>query len=276
MRVRSAAMLLVIGGVGACSAPPTPSAATGFDAPTASRVDTPEDLLARARALFAADRFDHAAAVAETLLERFPDDAKTETVLFLAAESRYQAGDFERALTLFQTLLERFPYTRAHAVLAERFFVIGESMCVAPPERLGGLVVDRRSGIDALSRLVVHYPEDPRADDAWMRLGAAHLADGAYDLSAEAYLRLLRRYPESPLREDAAWRLVQARLRKWKGPEYDPAPLDAVTREIERYLSEFGEGGRHVEEAISLRGELTRDRERHGEAVDRFYRSWDR
>lgn len=253
----------------ACSAPKKP---LHDDAPVSTRVDAPADLLERATALFAAGRFDEAGAIADALLAADPDDPRTEASLLLAAEAHYQSGDFERALAGFLRLLEDFPTTRAHAILPERLFVIGRAFVEQPKRLLGGFVEDRRVAIDALSRLVVHYREDPRADDAWMLLGEAHAAEGAYDLAAEAYGRLLRTYPTSPLREEAAWRRVRVLRRKWQGPEYDSAPLAAARRALEEYVAEFGEDGAHAGEARDLRAEFLRGERRHAEAVRSFYR----
>lgn len=269
--LRRVSSLLTAAVLAACSSTtPPPPAAVVDGGEAARRVDGPVDLLERAMALLAAERFDAAAAVAEAFLERFPSDPRVETALFLTAEASYQDGDFERALAGFTRLLEDFPYTRAHAVLPERFFVIGEGLLEHPMERLGGLVLERQPGIDALSRLVVHYPEYPRADDAWLLLGAAHLADGAYDYAVEAYRRLLRTYPDSPLREEAAWREILVQREKWKGPSYDPAPLDEALLAVRRYLREFPEG-RRAAEVRALREEIGRDRRCHEAEVEEFY-----
>jgi len=264
-----ASVLLIPVLLAACAAPPPAAVENGRG--RAVRVDGPDDLLERAMALHAVGRHEEAADLVDALLVAHDDYAKSESARFLGAEACYQAGEFERAHEAFVALLERFPTTRAHAIVPDRFYVIGEALVKAPRPQLGGLLEDRSVGIDALSRLVVHYPEWSTADDAWLLLAAAHRAEGAWDLADEAYRRLLVRYFESPLREEAAWGRVDVARRKWKGPAYDASPLAQEHLALVAYLNEFGVDGRFGTAAKGRLATVAEDVARHRGEVDTYY-----
>jgi outer membrane protein assembly factor BamD (BamD/ComL family) len=256
----AAALLLL---AASCAAPPEVEEVEG---PAA--VDAAYD---RCVQQFRAGAWEPTAATAEALLAAAPDDARAETILFMAAEARYRTAELERALILFKRLHGAFPYGRAVAVLPERLWTIGAAWLDAPPTYASGLVVDRAVGIDALSYLVVHFERHPWTDDAWLRLGAAHTEEGQYDLAAEAYERLLARYPTSELAEEALWRSALARRQGTKDGACDTESLLAAYDAAGRYLERYGEAAVHAVEARELRTRLEAEVVAAEVAVADFY-----
>ncbi len=232
-----------------------------------------DDLLARAVSLFKAARHEECLAYCESILTERPDYEKTETVRFLAAESRYQSGDFETALLQYRRLADDFPLSRTHVVVPDRLFAIGVGLAEHPKPLLGGIVIDRRAAIEALGYLVVQYPAYERVDEAWLLLGDQHRANAEFDLAAEAYARLVSRCADSVLREEATYRIAAAFASKAKGVEYDKQPMVLAWAAARRYLAEHGEtGGRFAVEARELIAEMTAAVQESERRIAEFYR----
>ncbi|MBI4881547.1 MAG: tetratricopeptide repeat protein [Planctomycetes bacterium] len=250
----------------ACGSPPPVVDAVSLEAAC-----DPEELLARALALLKAVRFEKCAAIAEHLLDSHEDFAKTETVLFLAAEARYRLGDMQAALAHYRRLVNDFPCTRAHAAVADRLYHAGAALLDDPPPLLGGLLRDRQPGIEALGYLVVHYPGSPLAEQGWLRLGEAHLAEGQYDLAAEAYERLLRRYPDSALKDEVLFRVASVHRAQSKGAAYDREPLLRAWFAADRYLKCCGASGRYAAAALAMKEAVARDVALSESEIAEFY-----
>ncbi len=264
LRARLPACLLLA--LWACSgAPPV------VDGVSLEETCDPENLLARALALFKAERHEECTAIAEHVLEYHGTFAKTETVLFLAAEARYRLGDTQAALAHYRRLLDDFPCTRAHAAIADRLYHAGTALLDDPPLLLGGLLRDRQPGIEALGYLVVHYPRSPLAEEAWLRLGEAHVAEGQYDLAAEAYERLLRRYPDSALKDEVLFRVASVHRAQSKGAAYDKEPLLRAWFAADRYLKCCGASGRYAAAALAMKENVAREVALSESEIAEFY-----
>jgi len=198
--------------------------------------------VARAATLFKAGRYEQCLAICELLLEERRAVRKTETLRFLAAEAHYQQGEFELALFGYRRLLDDFPFTRAHGVIPDRLFVIGSALAEQPRPILGGVMHNRKPGIEALGFLVVNYPEHRQADQAWLILADQHEQEASYALAVEAYRRLLARRPGIGIREQALHRLAACLFRQTRGAAYDAQPMITAFHVAKQYLAEFKDG----------------------------------
>ena len=256
----------------ACAASPEVQEAPAR--PARSQREVSNALVARAVTLFKAGRYEQSLAICEQLLEERRAVSKTETLRFLAAEARYQQGEFEGALAGYRRLLDDFPFTRAHGVIPDRLFVIGSALAEHPRPILGGVLHDRKPGIEALGFLVVHYPEHRQTDQAWLLLADQHEQEAQYGLAAKAYRRLLDRLPGAEIREQALFRLAACLFRKTRGAAYDAEPMIAAWHVAQEYLADF-EDGAHQAQIRELVASVEREVRASELKIAEFYRRQD-
>lgn len=235
----------------------------------------PADLDARfatALQLVGSGQYDRALDVVSPLLlgtERHP---RRDAILFVAAECRYHRGDFVEAEGLYRALAEKHPESRFARAVPARRLAIGIELLERPPATLlDAIANDRRPAIDALGRAAVDDPGSELADDAFLKLAAAHLAEGRADLAVAALERLIEDYPESPLAEEAWFRLCEAWRASTRGAGYDPEPLSETRAAAIRYLERYGPNGRFAELAAARLRDATLEIVRHEESIADFY-----
>ncbi|MEW6071126.1 MAG: hypothetical protein AB1726_00845 [Planctomycetota bacterium] len=91
-------------------------------------------------------------------------------------------------------------------------------------------------GVAALEYLVVHYPMEPRCDEAYVELAHHYEADGDLDLAIERTEDMVFYHAESPLAVGEEARLPDLRLRRLERDSYDRSEILLARREIDGWL----------------------------------------
>ncbi len=257
----SAGLACGLAGCGAAPAPATASPPPDVEA----RFDAALDLVSRGS-------YDRALASIEPLIVGAEAHPKRDAVLFLAAECRYHRAEFADAAGLYRELAERYPDSRYARVVPARLLAIGIELLERPPATLlEAIAPDRRAAIDAIGRAAVDDPRGGVADDAFLRLADAHLAEGRPDLAVRALERLIAEHPDSTLCEEAWYRLAEAEHAATRGAGYDAAPLVEARAAAMRYLERYGPGGRFSIEAATRIREVTAELVAHEERIAAYY-----
>lgn len=81
----------------------------------------------------------------------------------------------------------------------------------------------------------------PFADDAVMRIADFHMAKGNYEEAAIFYDQLISEDPKSPFLLQAHIKTIDARLKAYSGPQYDPSGLEDARKLIQKTMVTFPE-----------------------------------
>lgn len=221
---------------------------------------------------FKAKQFAEVKAITDDLLIAAPHHPKADVVLFLAAEARVELGELDAAAQMYQRLASTYPSSRPAAIVPQRLYDIASARLEEVPTTwLEALGEDDQHALDALGRVAIDYPNSAPADDAWMTLAAAHLADGEAELAARAYVRLIEAHPNSEHVEEASFRLVEALADKSRGKGYDTEPLLEARDAAVAYLKRFGTEGRHSVAAARAIEQFTKELVANEHRIADFY-----
>lgn len=224
-----------------------------------------QDLYAQGKYARAAKRFADAA-------ERWPNSSIEQQALYQQANSYFYDDKYIDARDTYSELLEKYPNSGQVDSVIERLWAIGQYWekhhQQSPHWALTPNVVDEtRPWFDTLGHAVKTYeqiqlydPTGPRADDAIMAIAGIYFRTDRYN-DADHYYQLLRQqYPRSDFQFEAHLLGLQAKLRKYQGPEYDGKPLEEAKKLANQLRTQFA-GRLNAEERQRLeqtRGEVAR------------------
>jgi tetratricopeptide (TPR) repeat protein len=211
-----------------------------------------------------------------------------EKTLYHLAEAQYHQGKLVAASDTLSKLVVDYPGTRFLEKCVEREFEIAETWMNAidpdaAPEKRGEWN-DRLTGrlpavdvsghaLQVYERVRHHDPTGPLADDAVMRIADFHDRQGNYEEAAIYYDQLIEDLPKSPLLRQAYEKTIQAKLKAYSGPEYNPSGLEKARAQIHQAMTLFPERQASTSEMFSRALDLIDDQDaeitfRRGE----FYR----
>lgn len=212
----------------------------------------------------------------------------SETVLFYLAETQYKQGKLVAARDTYAKLATSFPGSQYLDKVAEREYAIATTWLTAVDaeaesekreqwgDRFNGylpLVDVSGHALQTLEHVRHHDPTGPLADDAAMRIGDFHFANGDFEDAAVYYDQLIEEYPKSPLLKTAHLKSVEAKLKAYSGPEYDTEGLEQARQLIRRAEVLFPE--RQASTSSFLDESLTKINDQEAEITFRrgeFYR----
>ncbi len=177
-----------------------------------------------------------------------------EKTLFYLAESQYRQGKLTDANDSYGKLAENYPGSQFLPKVAEREYAIALMWLDAvdpnapaekkekPGDRLNGrlpLVDVNGHALLVLEHVRHHDVKGPFADDAVMRIAEFHMSKGNYEEAALYYDQLISDDPKSPFLLQAHIKTIDARLKAYAGPEYDPSGLEDARKLIQKTMVTF-------------------------------------
>ncbi len=175
-----------------------------------------------------------------------------QDALFLHAESLFFADKYPAANDAYGMLIEQYPSSKyldkavARKSAIARYWHESHQHDPAWPI-VPNLLDGTKPRFDILGHALKTYdsirmndPTGPLADDALMATANAHFVRGRWDDADYHYGLLRREYPKSEHQLNAHLLGLQSKLRMYKGPDYDAAPLDEAKELIKQLRIQFG------------------------------------
>ena len=227
-----------------------------------------EDYFRRGVEAFSQKQYSRAAGHFQTAADRWPNSDLAARSLFNLGESHFFRDDYEEAADAYIVLLDKHPSTPRLDDTVERLWSIAqywEKVFFAQTSHAPfdfNLTEKSRPRFDTVGHAVRLYevirlndPTGPRADDAIMATAGIHFRRENYHDADYHYSLLRREYPRSEHQFEAHVLGLQAKLRKYHGPDYDGTPLDEAKQLEERTRLTF-DGRLNEEERNRLRATL--------------------
>ncbi len=210
-----------------------------------------KEAFAQGEALFQEKQYASAARRYEEAVNRAPGSSVEEDALFMLAESYYFGDRYLQARDAYNALVEKYSNTRFLDKLIEREWNIARYWELyenhSPDWTMTPNWFDKkRPQLDTLGHAVKTYenirlndPTGPRADDAIMATANIEFRRNRYDEADYNYSLLRREYPRSEHQFDAHVLGLQAKLRKYQGPDYDGAVLEEAKQLHKQLKTQF-------------------------------------
>jgi outer membrane protein assembly factor BamD (BamD/ComL family) len=167
----------------------------------------------------------------------------------MLAECYFFNDRYIQARDAYDELVSKYPNTRYLDALVEREWKIAQYWekyeDYNPDWALTANAIDKtRPWFDTIGHAIKTYdnirmndPTGPRADDAIMATANIYFRRERFDDADYHYTLLRREYPRSELQFEAHLLGLQAKLRKYQGPDYDGSPVaeaQALVKQIRR------------------------------------------
>jgi TolA-binding protein len=184
-----------------------------------------------------------------------------QDAMFMLAECYYFADRYIPARDAYDALVKKHPNTRHLDALIEREWNIARYWEEYEEHHPDWLMTPNawdksRPWLDTIGHALKTYdnirlndPTGPRADDAIMATANIHFRTAKYDDADYHYTLVRREYPRSEHQFEAHLLGLQAKLRKYQGPDYEGSPLDEardlvkqIRRQFSGRLSEVDQG----------------------------------
>lgn len=188
--------------------------------------------------LYAEGRYSRAARRFKEAAERWPKSSIEQQAMFQQANCYFFDDQYIEARDKYAELLEKYPNSGQVDLVIERLWAIGmywekyheyEPRWALTPNFLD----QTRPWFDTLGHAVKTYehiqlydPTGPRSDDAIMAIAGIYFRTNRYSDADHYYSLLRQQYPRSDFQFEAHLLGLQAKLKKYQGPEYDGTPLD--------------------------------------------------
>lgn len=177
----------------------------------------------------AADEFE------DLFRSRLPESVRAQAGL-RAAETLLSEDSRIRAYRMVKKVDEALPSHHERALAGDIVARAGLSL-VRDERRYNLLFSYQERGKQALEYLVLNYPLEPRAAEAYYELSRVYEQDRALDEAVQRTEDLLLYHPESPYAAAAAARLPYLRLLRLGRDDYDRGELVRAQSELETWLA---------------------------------------
>jgi TolA-binding protein len=189
--------------------------------------------------LFRQEQYSQAADGYQNAAERWPDSLLAQDAQFMVGECYFFDNRYTKSRDAYNELAQKFPNTRHLDKLVERQWAIAQYWEKDYFEHeyhvpLTPNPVDKtRPAFDTIGHALKTYenirmndPTGPRADDAIMAAAGVYFRRGRYEDADYHYTLLREEYPRSEFQFEAHLLGLQAKLRKYQGPDYDGGALE--------------------------------------------------
>jgi outer membrane assembly lipoprotein YfiO len=237
-------------GRGAASEVPVAKKLPWFGAPNADE-QVARAHFEEAQRAFQEGKFAVARTSFETAASHLPNSPLQEDALFMIGETYFAEEKYPKAFTAYEELLEKYRRSRHLDAAVNRQFAIGDywhrvhmkkpSFILKPNFTDGRRPLNDTLGraLRAFTKVRLHHPTGPLADDSLMATANSYFVRGRYD-DADYYYNLLRReHPSSEHQYEAHVLGIQSKIRRYQGPEYDGIPLEEARDLIDQTARQF-------------------------------------
>jgi outer membrane protein assembly factor BamD (BamD/ComL family) len=229
------------------------------------------EFFTQGEALFRRQEYGEAAENFAGAAKRFPDSPLEHDAMFWHAESLFFADRYPDAIEAIQRLVKKYPGTRYLDKVMQREYSIARYWQLRydedPQWPITPNVTDStRTRFDTLGHAMRAYehirlsdPTGDYADDALLATAHANFRRGKY-VDADYYYGLLRsEYPKSEHQKAAHLLGLEAKVRKYQGPDYDGQSLDEAAELAKRTLTLFSSqdlGTEDQNRVLQMRAEI--------------------
>lgn len=204
---------------------------------------TDESAIAEARRLIAQEKPEEAEELLDEWLDnnRYTASPYLPDAYLLRGDARLAQDREFRALYDYEAVIKSYPGSDAFVSAVEREVDIGVRYLNGLRRRFLGMRIDdaTRIGEELLIRAQERMPRSALAERAAIELADYYYRERELRLAAEMYEIFLKNYPDSRHRERAMKRRVFASVARFKGPNYNPAPLLEARVLIEEYSRRY-------------------------------------
>jgi outer membrane protein assembly factor BamD (BamD/ComL family) len=174
-----------------------------------------------------------------------------QDAMYMLAESYFFDDRYIKARDAYDALIAKYSNTRYLDTVIEREWNIARYWekyeDYNPDWALTANAIDKtRPWFDTIGHAIKTYdnirlndPTGPRADDAIMATANIYFRRGRYDDADYHYTLLRREYPRSELQFEAHLLGLQAKMRKYQGPDYDSAPMEEAQKLVKQIRRQF-------------------------------------
>ncbi len=192
---------------------------------------------------FAAKSYGPAATKFEAAASRWPGTDLAAMALFNLGESHFFDQKFKEASDAYIELLDKHPSTSKLDDSVDRLFKIGRyweqshfnyswraPLDYNPTDETRPTFDTVGNAVRLYEAIRLNDPTGPRADDAIMATASIHFRRQRYADADYHYTLLRQEYPRSEHQFDAHVLGLQAKLKRYHGPDYDGTPLKEAKR----------------------------------------------
>ena len=201
--------------------------------------------------LFRKQAFASAAGKFAGALKRSTDPALRQQAIFMQGESHFFADEYPEANDAYSLLVKEYPASRDFDKVIARQFDLArywQQYHEAQPHWpiTPNLFDKTRHTFDTLGHALkvfenirLNDPTGPFSDDALMSAANAHFKQGNYEQADYHYGLLRREYPKSEHQFEAHLLGLQAKLRRYQGPDYSGSGLEEAEKLVKQLLTQF-------------------------------------
>lgn len=212
---------------------------------------TAREAYARGITAFQAGKYSAAAEDFALAVDRGVNTSFHQDAMFMLAEAYFFDDRYIKARDAYDALVTKYSNTRYLDTLIEREWNIARYWekyeDYNPDWALTANAIDKsRPWFDTIGHSIKTYdnirlndPTGPRADDAIMATANIYFRRGRYDDADYHYTLLRREYPKSELQFEAHLLGLQAKLRKYQGPDYDGTPMEEADKLVKQIRRQF-------------------------------------
>lgn len=249
-----------------------------------------EELFREGEELFRAQKHGPAATKFEAAASRWPGTDLAAKALFNLGECRFFEDDYKEASDAYIELLDKHPSTPKLDAAIERLWSIAQYWEKNYFDEDWHAPLDYRPfahtvpKLDTVGHAVRLYdairlndPTGPRADDAIMATAGIHFRRHRYADADYHYTLLREEYPRSDHQFQAHLLGLQAKMRRYRGPDYDGTALREAERLEQSTRANFT--GRleadEVERLTEMRAQIARAIEERDLRMAEYYAGTD-
>ena len=204
-----------------------------------------------AESQFEHKRYHEARVSYEQAADYLPDSALHEDALFMIAEAHFFDDNYPEAFRAYETLLTSYKRSRHMDAAVNRQFLIGQYWKNRhqkdPDFILTPNLTDKTrpfndlqgSALRAFEKVRLNHPTGQLADDSLMATASTNFLRKRYEDADYHYTLVRREYPNSEHQYQAHLLGIQAKIRRYQGPQYDGTCLNEAKELIEQTLRQF-------------------------------------
>lgn len=175
---------------------------------------------------------------------------------FFLAETQFQQKKYVNAHDSYEKLIADYPGTDRLEQAVKREYEIAQIwLAQSDPKakkdeaftwtsHFDGkqpLIDTQGSALKALEHVRVHDPTGPLADDALMKIADYHMQNADYESAGIYYDQLIQDHPKSPMARQAALLAIDARMKGYRGPEFDASGLERSRELVKQTMQRYPE-----------------------------------
>ena len=200
-------------------------------------------MLAEMRRLIATGR----ASRARSQLQQFVDDRLgtqdplLPEALLALADAKVADGAEYKALFDYEFLIRSFPSSPEYVTAIQRELEIAQRYAGGLRRTMFGLRLLNAGPVaeELFVRAAERLPRSEVAEEALIGLGDFYYRDREMRLAADVYDIFLRKFPVSRHRERAMVRRILANVALYKGPRYNPQPIEQALTLVQEFQARY-------------------------------------